>query len=165
MLKKITFFAVVGFFAVGATGAVGAEDAKQYSVQDEMTRAECGDCHMVFPPNRLNQEGWRKIMRGLSDHFGEDATIAADKVQHIEDFYTSKAWDAKETYPSKLRAKAWIKKGVIDPIRITETPEWNHEHSKPSYKQMVKGTGYDRGANCIKCHKDAEYGRYEEFGK
>ena len=42
-------------------------------VTHEPTLQECGECHMAFQPALLPAESWRRIMTGLSDHFGEDA--------------------------------------------------------------------------------------------
>lgn len=149
--------------------AYGAEnstvDNSQYplTVQDEITRTECGDCHMVFPPNRLTMNGWKKIVADLGNHFGENATIDATKAKHIEQYLIANAFDAKDSVPTKMRLEQWKKKGIVDPIRITETPSWQRHHKTNKYRLMSKDVGYERGSNCIKCHKDAERGMYEEF--
>jgi len=145
--------------------SVGAADfeGRELSVKDEVVRKECGDCHMVFPPSKLTQGGWKKIMSDLGNHFGEDASISAETVKHIEDYLVAGALDATGGIRTELRLKAWAKKGLIDPIRITETPEWvRHHPAKETYNKMAAEVGYDKGSNCIKCHKGAEYGMYEE---
>jgi len=165
MLTKFTAFAAVGIFVLSTATASAAEGTtRPFSVADDVTRTECGDCHMAFPASRLTKNAWVKIMSTLSDHFGEDATIAADKVKHIEAYLVENALDAKMGIRTKMRLKAWAKKGVVDPIRITETPEWTRHHTKARrYKLMAADVGYTRGSNCIKCHKGAERGLYEEF--
>ncbi|NQU58214.1 MAG: hypothetical protein HQ513_13340 [Rhodospirillales bacterium] len=164
MLNKIAIVVGLCVFTLNMTTAqaAGAGD-KPLIVTDKITQTECGDCHMVFPPGRLTGAGWAKIMDNLGDHFGEDASISAKNVKHIKAYLLSKSLDGKNSYPSKLVVKQWAKKGVVDPMRITETPNWIHAHKSQKYKLMVKEVGYTRGANCIKCHKNAERGTYEEF--
>lgn len=167
MFSKMIGLTAAGMIALCAA-SVGAADVPGFEgqklvVEDEIVRKECGDCHMVFPPSRLTKGGWQKIIASLNKHFGEDATLSAETAKHIEDYLVANALDAKGGIRTELRLKAWAKKGLIDPIRITETPEWERHHPiKDTYRKMSKEVGYDRGSNCIKCHKGAEYGFYEE---
>jgi len=172
MLNKIAGLAAAAVIALSTTAATAdqamdeAMKNRPYTVTDEVTRTECGDCHMVFPPNRLTGTAWKKIMATLSDHFGDDASLDAATIKHIEDYLVANALDAKMGIRTKMRLAAWKKKGVVDPLRITETPEWTRHHTKKAnYKQMAKEVGYTRGSNCIKCHKGAERGLYEDFGE
>lgn len=172
MFKKTIVAAVVSLGFVGAYAQ--AEEFKipplnipadaEYTVKDETVRTECGDCHMVFPPSRLTQNGWKKIMANLDNHFGEVATLPSEETtKYIEDYLVAHAMDRKLTYPVKLRIESWAKKGIVDPIRITELPEWTRHHSGKKYQLMSEAVGYKRGANCIKCHLHAEKGYFEEF--
>ena len=162
MLTKLTAFAAAGLIVLSTVTASAAE--RPYSVSDELTRTECGDCHMAFPASKLTKTAWKKIMSTLSDHFGDDASLNADAVKHIEAYLVANALDAKMGIRTKMRIAAWKKKGIVDPIRISETPEWVRHHTRAArYKVMAKEVGYD-GPNCIKCHKGAERGLYEDFG-
>lgn len=164
MLNRIIIAFTVGILMFSATAANAVDNSsKPYTVQDEITRSECGDCHMVFPAGRLTVNGWKKIMSDLGNHFGEDASLDDKTAKHIEAYMTSRAFNAKDTVPSKMKIKQWKKKGLVDPIRITETPGWKRHHRTKKYKLMAKDVGYERGSNCILCHKDAERGVYEEF--
>lgn len=173
MLKRIAIAAaVVGVMALNATVAtvaMAAEAKRPYTVQDEVVRAECGDCHVTFAPMRLTATAWSKIMSNLSDHFGEDASMDVETAKHIEAYLVKNALDrpgkdGKMGIRTKMRLAAWKKKGFVDPIRISVTPEWTRHHTKARrYKVMAKDVGYD-GPNCIKCHKGAERGYYEDFG-
>ena len=161
MLTKLTAFAAAGLFVLSTATASAAD--RPLSVKDEITRTECGDCHMVFPSTRLTKTAWKKIMSTLDNHFGEDATIDAASAKHIEAYLVDNAMDAKMGIRTKMRLAAWKKKGIVDVIRITELPEWTRHHNTNKYKFMVKDVGYARGSNCITCHKGAETGLYEEF--
>lgn len=184
MFKKITLTVAAGIIALGTvatTTAVANEKVitdpsifeqmktRAKTVQDEITQTECGDCHMVFPPSRLTGNAWVKIMSNLGDHFGDDATLDGASVKHIQDYLVKSALDrpgknGKIGIRTKMRLAAWKKKGVVDPIRITETPEWTRHHTKERhYLNMIEAVGYKAGSNCIQCHKGAEHGLYEEF--
>lgn len=164
MLNKFAFVILAAGLGLNAVGASAADPTeREYTVKDEMTRSECGDCHMVFPPNRLTVGGWKKIMANLSNHFGEDASLDGKSVKHIERYLISKAMDARDTVPSRMMVKQWAKKGLVDPIRITETPGWTRHHRSKKYRLMSEDVGYKKGSNCIVCHKQAERGMYEEF--
>jgi hypothetical protein len=164
----VTAAGMIAWCAASASAAdVPGFEGRKLVVEDETVRKECGACHMVFPPSKLTKGGWKKIMADLGNHFGEDASLSAEAAKHIEDYLVANALDAEDGIRTELRLKAWAKKGLIDPIRITETPEWiRHHPAKDTYRNMAKEVGYERGSNCIKCHKGAEYGFYEEdFGK
>jgi len=185
MFKKIIIVAVMGVLALGAiTAPPAAANEKVISdpgilermktrpltVQDKMTRKECGDCHMTFPPSRLTMTAWKKIMGTLDNHFGEDASLDAATATHIENYLVEHAIDRSDPKTgkigirTKMRLKAWAKKGLVDPLRITETPEWLRHHTKKNhYRNMTEAVGYKGGSNCIQCHRGAEHGMYEEF--
>lgn len=163
MLKHISAFTISGALVLAAASVNAAGKDYGQTVTDEMTKKECGDCHMAFPPVQLTSGGWKKIMAGLSDHFGEDASLNPDQVKHIEAYLVSKSLDGGGTMWGKMTIKRWKKKKLVDPIRITETPGWKGAHGSQKYRRMSKDVGYDKGANCVKCHKGAEQGIFEEF--
>jgi len=155
--------AVLGVMMFVPLSAHAASQDFGQRVTDVLTQKECGACHMAFPPVQLTAAGWTKIMTGLSDHFGEDASLEAAQVQHIKAYLVEKSLDGGGTMWGKMTIKRWKKKGLIDPVRITETPGWKGAHSRPKYKRMAQDVGYARGANCVKCHKQAQKGVFEEF--
>jgi hypothetical protein len=117
---------------------------------------------MTFPPSRLTKAAWTKIMDDLSNHFGDDATLDAKKVDHIKAYLLSEALDRKNDIRTKMRLKAWAKKGIVDPIRIVDTPEWIGEHKSNRFRTMQQDVGF-MGSNCSKCHLNGERGQYESF--
>jgi nitrate/TMAO reductase-like tetraheme cytochrome c subunit len=65
-------------------GAVHAADNLWTPAQDNAAwRAECGACHMAFPPAMLSSGEWSKIMSELPSHFGADASLDAPVQQEI----------------------------------------------------------------------------------
>jgi hypothetical protein len=61
--------------ALAATAAVGHEDMWKLSEDNAAWRAECGACHMAFPPAMLPAADWAVIMRSLDRHFGANASL------------------------------------------------------------------------------------------
>lgn len=144
-----------------------ATEAKDFggTVTDAITKKECGDCHMAFAPIRLPGRSWAKIMSDLGNHFGEDATLAADTVKHIKTYLVSKSMDEGGTMYGKITYKKMMKKQSKDytPIRITQTRDWQGDHSSAKYRRMLADQKMKSGANCVVCHKGAAEAQFEEF--
>jgi hypothetical protein len=117
---------------------------------DPLYQAECGSCHVAYPARMLPAESWRRLIAGLSAHFGADASLDADTAAAIGQYLTSHA------RPSRRTASAV-------PLRITETKWFRHEHDEVSRawwdSPAVRGP-----ADCGACHMQAERGRFGEGG-
>lgn len=113
---------------------------------------ECGSCHLAFAPGMLPAESWRKIMSGLDQHFGTDASLTADENKEITAFLTanpSNRWTA-----------------ATSPLRITES-KWfksKHEGKRQLPAGVWKRPSIKSPANCQACHVDAGKGYFEEDG-
>ncbi|HNG39593.1 MAG TPA: cytochrome C, partial [Accumulibacter sp.] len=44
-------------------------------VTDALVKEECGSCHLAFPPSMLPSSSWQRLMAGLKNHFGDDASV------------------------------------------------------------------------------------------
>ncbi len=135
------------WLALAAAGTARAGD-HVYTATDPTWKAECGSCHVAYPAELLPAASWRKLMAGLNDHFGTDASVDAKTAQAITRF---------------LEANATTKrKRVNDPaLRITETAWFGKEHRKvPS--GVWKSDAVKNAANCTACHTRAEQGDYSE---
>jgi len=141
----------------GLLVSLAGADERYPPVTDEMTRKECGDCHMAFQPAFLPARSWAKIMDNLQDHFGEDASLPEDKVKHIKAYLMANAADTR--WRSKMMrgvGKDWT------PLRITELPYWKHEHEEEVSPAAWKDPRVKSRANCVACHKRAERGIYDD---
>ncbi len=112
-------------------------------------QAECGGCHMAFPPGLLPAASWKKVMTGLDKHFDTDASLPPADVKEITDYlvkYESNRWTAK-TAPLRISDSAWFKSkhssGEINPA------VWKRESVKSP-------------ANCMACHAGADKGDFNE---
>lgn len=112
-------------------------------------KAECGSCHMAYQPGLLSAGDWQRIMAGLDEHFGTDATVDAPARQEIGRFLESHAGNA-----GKL-GKAG------EPPRISQTARFIRKHREVPAKYW-KDPRVKSAANCEACHKGAAAGRYSE---
>ncbi len=157
MKKQIFIFglATAAVLSAGLAGTV-LSDERYPPVTDAMTRKECGECHMAFQPAFLPARSWAKIMDTLSDHFGEDASLPKEKVEHIKQYLMANAADTR--WRSKMMrgvSKDWT------PLRITELPYWKREHDEEVPPQAWKDPKVGSKANCKACHRYADVGVYE----
>lgn len=129
----------VSVLALAATLATAAHaDGRIRAVDNALYAKECGACHMAFPPQFLPSGSWREIMAGLSNHFGEDASLAPNVQKEIADY---------------LRASSrgdWKDSGA--PIRITDLSWFRHEHGEDEARVMKIRKGVKTWANCQACH-------------
>ncbi|HFC04949.1 MAG TPA: hypothetical protein ENJ55_04520, partial [Rhizobiales bacterium] len=119
--------------------------------------SECGDCHMAYHPSLLPASSWIKLMAGLDDHFGEDASLDAVTVRNITDFltrYSSEHWDSEAA--NNLRVVS-----ARDPLRITGAPYWLRRH-KEIAPAVFKQKNIGSKANCAACHSDAASGHFDD---
>ncbi len=121
---------------------------------DPVYKAECGSCHWAYHPSLLPAASWAKLMAGLEDHFGEDASLKPERAAPIAAWLAAHAAEQWDTLPAHRLS-------VLDPAqpyRITATPFWKHRHSHipPAVLKSIKGGG----AACNVCHTDADSGRF-----
>lgn len=118
---------------------------------------ECGACHWAFHPSLLPAASWQRVTAGLSDHFGEDASLADNTQREIDSWLThnaSETWDTEAA--NRFR--------VIDPTnptRITATPYWRAKHAEIE-AAVFAGRAVRSRVNCLACHLDAATGRFDD---
>lgn len=113
-------------------------------------KKECGDCHMAFQPQFLSGPSWRAVMGGLTDHFGETATLPEAAHKEILDYLLANAGGGRRVEGAGA-------------TRITALAWWKKEHAPRKIPDAVwarKGVGAK--ANCAACHPAAEKGDYDE---
>lgn len=129
-------------------------------VTDPVVKAECGSCHMVFPPQFLPQRSWQKLVQTLSDHFGENASLGEAPRRAVLDYLLANAADG----PKTSRQGRKFARGIAPtqtPLRITETPWWMGEHREVRADRWRDPKVMSK-ANCIACHTGAEQGLFED---
>ena len=125
-----------------ATQAAGQSQA----AQDPVYREECGACHLAYPPALLAAGDWKRLLAGLSDHFGSDAAVDATQQREIAAFLTRHAGNpgAAGTPPRITRTARFVRKHDEIPARFWRDPR-------------VRSP-----ANCEACHTRAGEGRFSE---
>jgi Dihaem cytochrome c len=128
-------------------------------VQNASVEKECGACHIAYPPQMLPMRSWRSIMSNLSNHFGENATLAGATSAEIEAYLVTHAGDA----PGSTEGKRFMRGIPADaiPLRITDTRFWKRRHSEIS-PGVFSTTKVKSKANCLACHQDAAMGQFGE---
>lgn len=144
------------FLLLGATPA-GAGDGWVPPVSNETMLSECGACHMAFQPAFLPARSWNRMMDGLVDHFGEDATLAEDTLEIIRAYLAANAGDVV-LLGRAPKYMQWVAPGGT-PQRITENPDFLRKHRFPD--TVWKDPKVLTRSNCLACHRDAERGHYE----
>lgn len=111
--------------------------------------AECGSCHVAYPPALLPAADWRTVMDKLDRHFGTDASV---------DARTHAALLAELERNASRRDKH---AGAGTPPRLTKSPWFAKEHGRLPDKASAT---LPAAAQCESCHTGAAAGDYAERG-
>lgn len=142
---------------IASTSFVHA-DERYNPINDQMVKEECGACHLAFQPQMLPKRSWEKIMTGLSDHFGEDASLDETSAKHIKTYLVDNAADGGWLNGKFLRGV----KDNMTPLRITKMPYWVREHNEEVPNKVWSFPKVKSKANCKACHSRAERGNYDD---
>ncbi len=119
-----------------------------YTSTNPEWKTECGSCHIAYPPELMQGPSWRKLMTGLNDHFGTDASLDAKTAQTITRFLEANSAGGR-------------KRGGETTLRISETWWFRHEHDEVPTRTW-KNPAVKSAANCTACHTRAEQGDFSE---
>ncbi|WP_108376573.1 diheme cytochrome c [Limnohabitans sp. T6-5] len=133
----------LGMSAAHADGArMPAKILSSYTV-------ECAACHTAYPPGMLPAKSWQRIMKGLDQHYGSDASLDAKTVAEIGQWLQTHAGTYKrvseEPPQDRLTKSAWFERKH----RNISSVVW----SLPSVKSA---------ANCAACHTGTEQGFFDD---
>lgn len=120
---------------------------------------ECASCHLAYSPALLPKASWRRVMGGLDQHFGENASLDPVTQADILRFLETHAADSGN---SRMGNKVMRRMGANEaPLRITETRWFVNKHDEvPRAAWSRKAVG--SAANCAACHRKAEQGAFNE---
>lgn len=127
-------------------------------VKDPLVLKECGSCHMAFQPAFLPARSWHRMMDDLANHFGEDASLPADKVQAIRATMTANAGDVV-TQGRARKYMQWVAPGGM-PQKITENPDFERKHRFAD--KVWRDPKVVTKSNCPACHRGADNGLYDD---
>ena len=139
-MKTLKLLPLIVLFA--ATAAAAGDH--RYSLPANYV-AECGSCHVAYPPDLMSANGWVTTMQGLEKHFGTDASLDAKTQREIGDFLQSRA-SRRDKHQADGKAP-----------RISESNWFRKEHRGQSLPAKTTSI-----AQCNACHTRAEQGDYSE---
>ncbi len=116
-------------------------------------QAECGSCHVAFPPQLLGANDWRRVMRSLDKHYGDNASLDEKTRQLLEDFHIRNAGGTK--------VSAGVTASKAELPRLTKTKWFVREHREVP-RALWTHAQVKTPANCTACHSKAAEGSYRE---
>lgn len=162
-MKKLFALAAAALLVAGLAGGAAAwahrhgdDEHGHHERHDRRTAVaplpayeqECGgSCHIAYPPGMLPAESWKRVMAGLDQHYGSDASLDAATQNSIAAWLDTNASRRTRTAPpeDRITRSAWF--------------ERKHDEVRASVWQR-KAVGSP--ANCAACHPRAEQGDFEE---
>ena len=123
-------------------------DMRITSASNPSWKAECGSCHLAYPPSLLPADSWRAVMAGLDKHFGVDASIDAKTAAEIGAFLEKNAGRSRGNTAKPN-------------LRISETAWFKHEHDEVG-AAVWRSPKVKTPSNCAACHRGAEQGNFDE---
>jgi hypothetical protein len=136
----VAFIIVIG----GAVGAAASTFERVPAISHPATAKECGECHIAFQPALLPAGSWMRIMGGLGDHFGENASLPAGITTSIRDYLTANAGRAGDPAITRITEQSWFVKEHRFSPAVWQRPEIRSK------------------SNCLACHARAEQGIYDD---
>jgi len=119
-------------------------------------RDECGGCHEPYHPIVLTATGWRQMIAGLADHFGEDAALSPDTARTVEAALTQGG--TAET--SDREVAHWMRSpDPAAPFAVTRSAGWQARH-RALPETVFTGRAVSGRGHCSACHADAQDGLF-----
>lgn len=140
---------IAGAFTLGVATPALADRLPLPAEAPASYRAECGSCHLAFPPQLLAAPDWQRLLAGLDRHFGSDASVDQPIREEITRFLVRYAGSG-----SRLG-------NAGDPPRLTRTVRFVRKHDEVP-RQLWSDPRVKSAANCEACHRGASDGRYSE---
>lgn len=120
---------------------------------------ECASCHLACSLALLPKSSRQRVMGGLEQHFGENASLDPAAQADILRFLEANAADSGRSRIGDKVLQRMDTKAA--PLRITETRRFVKQHDEvPRATWARKSVG--SAANCAACHRHAEKGVYDE---
>ncbi|MBF0135347.1 MAG: diheme cytochrome c [Magnetococcus sp. DMHC-1] len=121
---------------------------------------ECGSCHFAYQPGLLPARSWEKMLAGLDNHFGDNASLEAAIRTDLAGYLTAKAAD-RSNYSRSIKIMRSIRPEET-PLRITETRYFTNQHQEIPRRLWADNPEVKSLIRCETCHPDATKGSYNE---
>lgn len=140
--------AVSATTAEAATSHARGDGKRASKLPPDFYQSACGECHLAYAPKHLPAASWERVLVGLNEHFGSDASLTPAELAPVRSYLVSGARKPKNTDP--------------DPavLRITESRWWVRQHDGIRAQRWIHPRIASRSA-CESCHVNAATeGRY-----
>ena len=117
---------------------------------------ECGSCHLAYAAGLLPERSWVKMMKGLNDHFGENAEVDEKTEGEITAYLTANAAERGSRRSLKIMESIPLEE---TPLRFTETRFYNTKHGNVS-ADIFKRQSIGSKARCQACHPNADKAQF-----
>jgi len=124
----------------------------------KLYQSECSDCHIPYPSNFLGTQSWDALLKGLDNHFGDDAELAPEDLAKIKTFLDNNNYDQsriKKYYHGRFDSPG-------TPLRISKTVLFKAIHHEISDRWVTKNPKVKSFSHCDACHRGASRGSFDE---
>ena len=142
----------LALFCLGLLGGAAMADGGRAMPSDvpKSYGAECASCHTAYPPGLLPAASWARIMGGLEQHYGVDASLDKATVQQLSQWLATHAGTYKrvgtEAPPQdRITRSSWF--------------ERKHRGIEPAVWKLAS---VKSAANCAACHTRADAGQFDD---
>jgi len=129
-------------------------------VADKTYVSECASCHLAYPSDFLPKRSWKKMMKGLKNHFGDNAELDKAEHKYILDFLVKNAAEGS-TNKRAVKILRYMDKGKT-PLRISKLKYILKKHDDLSDKHIKNNPKVKTLSNCKVCHREAEKGLFDD---
>ena len=147
------FDAIVWTTALMFLAMLGVHEAHagehRYPNADPGYQAECGSCHVAYPPALLPAGGWTAVLDRLDRHYGVDASLDPATVAKLRDY----------AIPASGQRPRAVAVADGDLPRISTLPWFVKEHRKVT---QARPAGVKSMSDCAACHTGAAQGDFAE---
>lgn len=167
VLRGIGVLATVGTLSLLAFSLPSGGEARGDGGGDDLMprlthknwQQECASCHLAYSPALLPRASWQRVMGGLEQHFGENASLDPATQADILRFLEANAADSGR---SRIGDKVMQRMNTkTAPLRITETRWFVKQHDEVPRATWARAS-VGAAANCAACHRQAEKGIFDE---
>ncbi len=143
--------ALAAAFGVGLFQGAAADDGARRSQVPLLPsyKTECAACHVAYPPGMLPATSWQRLMTGLPNHFGTDASLDPAAVKELS------TWLSANAAPDRRAPEP------PPEDRITRSAWFTRQHDEVPAATW-KRPSIRSASNCAACHTGADRGDFNE---
>jgi mono/diheme cytochrome c family protein len=148
--QSIASALAISFAATFSVTAL-ADSSVPFAAAPSVYKQECAACHVAYPAGLLPAASWKRLMGGLSKHYGTDASLDDASLKEISGWLARNAGTYKRVSEEPPQD------------RITKSAWFLRKHREGEVPADVwKRASVGSPANCVACHTGAAQGNFNE---